>query len=207
MSEHGARPEAPPGRRERRRQEIHLRLLDAARELFDQKGFAATTVGEICARADVAEKTFFNHFATRHHVVREIAEGYLDDLGALVEEARKQPGTTADRLAHLFRRVGEESVRAGPHHRELLVEVVRVAQVDRSAEKTRRLHAAFRALLADGAAAGDLTQAHRLDFLTEMVAAVFITILLHWQHLDDYPLREHLDEAARFLGRAIARAR
>ena len=59
----------------------------------------------------------------------------------------------------------------------------------------------------DGVVLTCVTQAHRLDFLTEMVAAVFITILLHWQHLDDYPLREHLDEAARFLGRAIARAR
>ena len=37
-----------------------------------------------------------------------------------------------------------------------------------------------------------------------MVAAIFITILLNWQTLDDYPLREHLDEAARFVGRAIA---
>jgi hypothetical protein len=41
-------------------------------------------------------------------------------------------------------------------------------------------------------------------FLTEMVAGAFITILLNWQSLEGYPVREHLDEAARFLGRAIA---
>ena len=125
---------------------------------------------EICARADVAQKTFFNHFPTKHHVVREIAEGFLDELGVLVEEARKQPGTTAQRLTHLFQRTAEETLRAGPRHKELLIEVVRVAQVDGPhPERTRRFHAAFRALLEDGAAAGELTRGHDVAFLTAIV--------------------------------------
>jgi len=198
--------EALPGRRERRKQEIRGRLLQAARDLFEEKGFGATTVGEICARADFAEKTFFNHFPTKHDIVREIAQAFLDDLGALVEEARKRPGSTGERLAHLFARAGDEVLRAGPRHKELLVEVVRVAQVDGSGpEQSRRLHAAFGALLADGAALGELTNRHDVAFLTEMVVGVFIAILLQWQSVEGYPVREHLGEAARFLGRAIAR--
>jgi AcrR family transcriptional regulator len=199
-------PDAAPGRRERRKQEVRARLLAAARALFEQKGFAATTVDEICERADVAQKTFFNHFPTKQHVVREIAEAFLDEVGSFIEEARKQPGSTAERLAHLFERAGAEALRAGPRHKELLIEVVRVAQVDGSGpEQSRRLHAAFRALLADGAAAGDLTRDHDVAFLTEMVVAVFAGILLNWQSVEGYPLREHLEEAAQFLGRAITR--
>jgi AcrR family transcriptional regulator len=200
-------PEVQPDRRERRKQEIHDRLLDAARALFEEKGFESTTVNEICASADVAQKTFFNHYPTKHHVVREIAEAFLDDLGALIEEARKRPASTADRLAHLFGRAGEEALRAGPRHKELLIEVVRVAQVDGSgSEKTRRLHASFSALLEDGAASGELTQDHDVAFLAEMVVGAFSAILLNWQSLEGYPLRQNLDEAARFLGRAITRA-
>jgi len=90
VSEHTAHPE---GRRERRKQEIRGRLRGAAHSLFEEKGFAATTVDEICNRADVAQKTLFNHFPTKLHVVWEIAEAFLDDLGALVEEARKQPSS------------------------------------------------------------------------------------------------------------------
>jgi AcrR family transcriptional regulator len=206
VSETIPRPEAVPSRRERRKQEIHDRLLEAAQHLFDQKGFAATTVDEICERADVSQKTFFNYFPTKHHVVRELAEAFLEDVAALIEEARKQPGPTADRLTHLFHRVAEESLRAGPRHKELLVEVVRVAQVDGSGpEQSRRLHAAFRALLEDGAALSELTIDHDVAFLTEMVLAAFISILLNWQSVEGYPLGEHLDEAARFLGRAISR--
>jgi AcrR family transcriptional regulator len=198
----------PPSRRERRKQEIRGRLLEAARTLFDQKGFGATTVDEICERADVAQKTFFNHFPTKQHVVREIAEAFLDEVGTFVEDARKLPGSTAERLAHVFRRAGEEALRAGPHHKELVVEVARLVQVDGSApEKTRRLHAAFRALLEDGARAGELSREHDVAFLNEMVVGAFVGILLNWQSVEGYPVREHLEEAARFLGRAISRAR
>jgi AcrR family transcriptional regulator len=206
VSEIASLPEAAPDRRERRKQQIHDRLLAAARALFDQKGFEATTVDEICARADVAQKTFFNHFPTKHHVVREIADEFVADVGAYVEEARKQKGSTPDRLAHLFRRAGEEALRAGPRHKELVVEVARLVQVEGTGpEQTQRLHRAFRALLEDGAAAGELTPHHDVAFLTEMVVGAFIAVLFNWQSVEGYPVREHLEEAARFLGRAISR--
>jgi hypothetical protein len=38
-----------------------------------------------------------------------------------------------------------------------------------------------------------------------MVVGTFVAILLNWQSVEGYPVREHLDEAARFLARAIAR--
>jgi AcrR family transcriptional regulator len=206
VSEAASHEQAPPDRRERRKQEIHDRLLDAARALFEQRGFGATTVDAICARADVAQKTFFNHFPTKHHVVREIADAFVAEAGGFVDEARKRQGSTAERLAHLFHRAGEEAVRAGPRHKELVVEVARLVQVDGSGpEQTRRLHAAFRGLLEDGAAVGDLTEHHDVAFLTEMVVGVFISILLNWKSVDGYPVRERLEEAARFLGRAITR--
>jgi AcrR family transcriptional regulator len=207
MSETAICPDAPD-RRERRKQEIHDRLLAAARRLFEQKGFGAATVDEICQQADVAQKTFFNHFPTKHHVVREIADEFIADVGAYVEEARKQKGSTADRLAHLFRRAGEEALRAGPRHKELVIEVARLVQVDGTGpEQTRRLHLAFRPLLEDGAAAGELTPHHDVAFLSEMVVGAFIAILFNWQSVEGYPVREHLEEAARFLGRAIVRPR
>ncbi len=49
-------------RRERRKREVRGRILAAAVGLFDERGFGATKVAEICERADVAHKTFFNHF-------------------------------------------------------------------------------------------------------------------------------------------------
>ena len=75
-----AAPQRPPnpeatdlGRRERRKLEVRARILEASVSLFQQQGIAATTVVEICGLADVAEKTFFNHFQSKGELLREIA--------------------------------------------------------------------------------------------------------------------------------------
>ena len=69
-----AAPSSGATRRERRKHELRERILEASRELFDAQGVATTTVAEICERADVAQKTFFNHFETKPQLLREIAE-------------------------------------------------------------------------------------------------------------------------------------
>jgi AcrR family transcriptional regulator len=189
------------GRRERRKREVHQRMVDAAAALFDRQGVAATTVDEICERADVAQKTFFNHFPTRQHLVRELAEGIVDALHALLEEARKQPLPTRQKLDYFFDRVAHESKRFVRVRRELVVEVIRVCVGD--PEQTRKLHASFGAILRDGVAAGEVGDAHGVEFLTETTVGIFSGIILDWVSLEGYPLRERLAEAAEFLGAAI----
>jgi AcrR family transcriptional regulator len=45
------------------------RLQQAALELFAERGFAATTVPEITARAGLTTRTFFRHFADKREVL------------------------------------------------------------------------------------------------------------------------------------------
>ena len=45
------------------------RLEKAALELYDERGFDATTVAEIAARAGLTERTFFRHFADKREVL------------------------------------------------------------------------------------------------------------------------------------------
>lgn len=44
------------------------RLRDAALDLFQERGFAATTVPDIVARAGVTRRTFFRHFSDKREV-------------------------------------------------------------------------------------------------------------------------------------------
>ena len=60
---------ATTGRRERKRNATRVALVEAALALFEEKGFAATTVDEIAERADVAQRTFFRHFPTKEAVL------------------------------------------------------------------------------------------------------------------------------------------
>src|SRR5215210_5590611 len=51
-----------PSRRERRAVETRAAIVEAARSLFEEQGFADTTVDEIAGRADIAPRTFFRYF-------------------------------------------------------------------------------------------------------------------------------------------------
>ncbi|MBS1848548.1 MAG: helix-turn-helix transcriptional regulator, partial [Actinobacteria bacterium] len=46
-------------RRERKKEEMRETLLESALSLFEEQGYAATTVEDIAERADVAPRTFF----------------------------------------------------------------------------------------------------------------------------------------------------
>jgi AcrR family transcriptional regulator len=58
-----------PGKRELRRQETRARIVDAATELFAERGFDSVSVVEIAQRAGVVEKTVFNHFPVKEGLV------------------------------------------------------------------------------------------------------------------------------------------
>ncbi|NEK60678.1 TetR/AcrR family transcriptional regulator [Geodermatophilus sabuli] len=67
----GRRALRGPGLRERRRQQTRASIVDAAAELFAERGFDAVSVVEIAQRAGVVEKTVFNHFPVKEGLVFE----------------------------------------------------------------------------------------------------------------------------------------
>ncbi len=194
-------------RRGRRKLELSQRILEAAVALFDEQGFEATKVTDICERADVANKTFFNHFATKGDLLRAIAQGALDEFLAEIEAARKAPGGTRERLRALFEQIADNALAAGPMHRELLAEIIHVAhESGTEGEQARRLHQAFRALVRDGRSAGDVSTTHSLEIQTDMLIGAFYALMLNWANLDEYPLRRQALAAARFLADALTSA-
>lgn len=193
-----------PGRRERRKREVRARILEAAVALFDDRGVEATTVAAICERADVAHKTFFNHFASRRQLLRAIADEALEETLARIEAVTKTPASTAVRLRRFFRDVAEAALEAGPMHRELLTEIIHASQEDLEGEPARRLHEAFARLVREGVSAGDVDPRHGEEIPTEMVTGAFYTLMLSWAHMDDYPLRRRAEGVAAFLADALA---
>jgi AcrR family transcriptional regulator len=77
-----------PGLRERRRQQTRARIVDAAAELFAERGFDAVSVVEIAQRAGVVEKTVFNHFPVKEGLVFEADPPMR---AALLDAVRRRP--------------------------------------------------------------------------------------------------------------------
>ena len=92
---------APALRHERRKDARPGELLAAALDLFVEKGFAATRVEEVAARAGVSKGTLFLYFASKDElfkaVVRENISGRFPQWNVAIEAF---DGGTADMLRY-----------------------------------------------------------------------------------------------------------
>jgi AcrR family transcriptional regulator len=84
--------------------DTHQALMDAALQVFTERGFARATTREIAAAAGVAEGTIYRHFADKHALFREVFFSVMAGMG---EELRRLPeragsGTVRGNLEYLF---------------------------------------------------------------------------------------------------------
>ena len=98
-------PPPPAPRRERRKEARPGELLEAALALFVEKGYAATRVEEVAARAGVSKGTLFLYFPSKEElfkaVVRENAARHLADA---FREVAEYTGSSAELLREFIRR-------------------------------------------------------------------------------------------------------
>jgi len=96
--------DAAPPRRERRKEARPGELLDAALDLFVEKGFAATRSEEVAARAGVSKGTLFLYFPSKEElfkaVVRENISGRFAEWN---EEFDAFEGSTPDMVRYCMR--------------------------------------------------------------------------------------------------------
>lgn len=86
------------GRRERKKQRTREELISAAFELFQEKGFRATTVEEIADAVDVSPRTFFRYFTSKEDVVvASQQEAFGTFMQAFTDRPVDEPVMTAIR--------------------------------------------------------------------------------------------------------------
>jgi AcrR family transcriptional regulator len=83
------------GLRERKKVETRLALARAAMRLFEERGFAATTVDDIAAAANVSRRTFFRYFSAKEEVFVVDPQGKLDALHVALADGPPDEPTIA----------------------------------------------------------------------------------------------------------------
>ncbi len=100
----GAKPDEGHAKRERRKENRPAELLDAALDLFVEKGFAATRAEEVAARAGVSKGTLFLYFPSKEElfkaVVRENISGRFKEWE---QEFHTFEGTTIEMVRYCMR--------------------------------------------------------------------------------------------------------
>jgi TetR/AcrR family transcriptional regulator, transcriptional repressor for nem operon len=94
------------------------RILDAAQHLVLERGFAATSVDAVLARAPATKGAFFHHFPSKNELGRALLERYaaadeqmLDEVMAAAEAETDDP---AEQLVAFVRRFEQAAAEIAP---------------------------------------------------------------------------------------------
>jgi AcrR family transcriptional regulator len=198
--------QAPRGSlRERKKRETRARIVHAARALFQEQGFEATTVDQIAEAANVSRQTCFNYFHEKSAILTLLGDAMEETFQERIEEVRALDAPTGERLAALLVGSAERLLESPDLSRLLLMETVATRRdLDDRRSRTARMHDGIASLLRDGIARGDVRRDLPLPLLSSIATGAFTENLVRWLVEPDYPLAERLRQTAAFLAPALA---
>jgi AcrR family transcriptional regulator len=101
-----------PGRVERRRARVRQRILEVAEELTQSRGVGVVTIEDITEAADVARRTFYHYFDSKHDVLVPIARARTRELNRridhVVEDVDDPAEVVSIALRHTLRSLPED---------------------------------------------------------------------------------------------------
>lgn len=98
---------------EERREETRARLLDAAAELFANRGIEASTIDAIANLAGRTSGAIYGHFGGKEGLLFALLESWADDVSAVIGAELITATTLDERLAALWRNVADPPRGAG----------------------------------------------------------------------------------------------
>ena len=177
-------------RTDRRKQEVRERILTAAYDLFLRQGITATTIEDICERADVANRTFFNHFPTRQDMIRALADRRLGNLHDVVFDGARQ--ATPIRLVTLFDEIGNTLAKSGDTHREVVGAMVNAAGY--GVPRGSSMHDTFVELAKEGIAQGEITVKQDPQILADIITGALTGAIVNWTVDRTYALQPNMHD-------------
>lgn len=184
---------------ERRRRRSRDALVGAAIALCQEKGLRGTTIEAICERADVAPRTFFNHFETREHLYVAIAHQRALEFAAQLDALRADPRPLAKRLSELCTVISTYLV-ARPLWRELVGEMFDLRRDGgNNAVRSGVIGQAALRFVRDGVRRGEITRRHRPEVLADIFLGAHTIAIGNWCASEGYDLKAGLHDSGRAL--------
>ncbi|WP_091761489.1 TetR/AcrR family transcriptional regulator [Pedococcus cremeus] len=84
--------------------EAKTRLVESARELMWDRGYAATSPRAVLDAAGVGQGSMYHHFRGKEDLARAVVEGNAETMRAQVDRDLAGPGSAVERLARYLRR-------------------------------------------------------------------------------------------------------
>ena len=181
-----ARPR--PRLRDAQRDASRARVLDAARDLFIEHGYDATTVRMIAERAQLSPAGLFTTFADKADILHHVRMGQSAEvLRELERAATLLKGSAADRVCELIRVM---YVREWPHRPLVLAWIGASYGWSAATERDMRadlggMFAGYRSVVEDGVRSGEFAADLDVGLALEMIWGVYLGSWRHTLHGDD----------------------
>jgi AcrR family transcriptional regulator len=171
---------------EQRREKRRLQLLDAGLELFGSRGYANTSIRDVCHEAGLNRRYFYESFETREHLFTAVYDDLISrlvgDVVAAIEPHEDLPDKIDAGLRAFWAHVTSDARRA----RIFTIEVVGVSEtLERRRREVRRTFAdMFTALaLAYGGEHG-LTPMIDMTLVNRGLVAATFDLVIDWMRDD-----------------------
>lgn len=100
-------PFLTPAEREREREQKREAVLRAAVQMFNARGFHATSLDDVAASLGISKPTVYHYLGNKDNVLFECVTRGLEQLQQAAEQAERLPGTGLDRLAAFLQRYAQ----------------------------------------------------------------------------------------------------
>jgi len=189
-------------RRERRKQEIQSFILEATIELFGTQGYDATTVEQICERADISRQTLYSYYPTKAHLLSALSEvSAIKTPEHLIADARTRSADALEQICLFIDSVAGNMRDSTMLERTLRRDMMKYVEKFDASAAARWSYTGL--LLADLIAAGQkakqISSAHEAAFLAEMIAGTMNSIAIRWSFDERCPYADHLLALQNFL--------
>lgn len=132
-------------------------VLRTAVQMFNERGFHATSLEDVAARLGISKPTIYHYLGNKDQVLLECLSFGLEQLREAAEAARKQPGAGIERLRSFLRRYAEINmddfgrcvIRTGE-------EALSEPSANRFRSMKREIDTAMRELIREGIADGSI---------------------------------------------------
>ncbi|WP_291994388.1 TetR/AcrR family transcriptional regulator [Candidatus Accumulibacter sp. ACC003] len=184
-------PDTP--RRERKRQQTADRLVQTAFALFAEHGYAAVTMEQIAAAADVAKGTLYNYFPVKEALVRHRMHADLAAHLPVLLKAVPDGAGCAERL-RAFLHASADYLQGAREYLPAYLQY-RLGQpiADMQGATRSGLDQVFVDLIDAGQAGGEIASHLKAEELASHLQFLHLGALLHWLAQPETDLRVAFD--------------
>jgi AcrR family transcriptional regulator len=192
----------PPGRRERRKQEIVERILEAGRQLYLEQDYESTTIDQICARAQISRMTFYKYFPSKQHLIwAQCDDLFFRQIDQLVADAREHSRNTITQMRLFLENTAERLRGYTASERALLREAIQgMAQSnDRGTRGWGYLRDRLEEMIEEGRSRDDISKNFSTRLLVAVINGTLSALTLSWTYNNNFPAYDYLYKLADFL--------